>query len=229
LDEKNSLMNRMTELEQASLRAQMNPHFIFNCLNSIQYFILKGDIRQTNRYIAQFGNLIRQTLDNSAQADISLADEIHYLTNYLELEQMRYSSNFRYEIRVDETIRRDEVYLPSMLLQPFVENAIRHGIRHKQEGIGLVQISIRKEHNNILVSIEDNGVGREAASRYKSQQHIEYQSKGITLTKKRIDILNASHVDKIKTSILDLKDENEQPAGTRILLSFPYPVIEKLS
>lgn len=227
--EKNELMQRLMELEQASLRAQMNPHFIFNCLNSIQHFMLKGDIKQTNKYISEFGNIIRQTMDNAATANISLTNEIKYLTSYLELEQMRFSSTFHYEIYLDKKIDPDYTHIPSMLLQPFVENAIRHGIRYKQNGTGRVNIRIQQDEENMVITIEDNGIGREAAARYKSEQHIEYQSKGITLTQKRIDILNAANTEKIDRRIIDLKDEMGQPAGTKVVLSFPLSVIEKFS
>jgi ligand-binding sensor domain-containing protein len=228
MKEKNELLQRMTELEQASLRAQMNPHFIFNCLNSIQYFILKGKINESNKYIAQFGSLIRQTLDNSARANITIADEMNYLTSYMELEKMRFPSSFDYEICIDSNIRTDYTYIPSMLLQPFVENALRHGIRYKQEGTGTVKIEVRETNHEVLFSIEDNGIGREAAARYKSEQHIEYQSKGIMLTQRRVAILNANNTEKINTTIIDLKDEKGIPSGTKVLLSFPLPVIDKL-
>lgn len=227
LKEKNEIMNRMTELEQASLRAQMNPHFIFNCLNSIQHFIIKDDLKQTNRYITQFGSLIRKTMDNSARAVISISDEINYLGSYLELEQMRFSSKFRYEICIDPIIDKDQTYIPSMLLQPFVENAIRHGIRNKQDGEGLITISIDQSEGYLKISIEDNGVGRKAAREYQGEQPIEYQSRGITLTQKRIDILNVANAEKVKTSIIDLEDEDGSAKGTRVILSFPISVIEK--
>jgi two-component sensor histidine kinase len=227
MKEKNELLQRMTELEQVSLRAQMNPHFIFNCLNSIQHFILKNDIKQTNRYIAQFGSLIRQTMDNSVHATISISDELNYLTSYLDLEKMRFSSSFDYEISIDKNLQADYIHIPSMLLQPFVENAIRHGIRYKQEGKGIIRIGIRQDNDNILFTVEDNGVGREAAAKYKSEQHIEYQSKGITLTQKRVELLNENHSQKISTKIIDLKDENGRATGTKVLLSFPLPVIDK--
>jgi two-component sensor histidine kinase/uncharacterized pyridoxamine 5'-phosphate oxidase family protein len=229
MKERNELTQRMMELEQASLRAQMNPHFIFNCLNSIQHFMLKGDIKQTNKYISQFGSIIRQTMDNAATANISLSDEINYLTSYLELEQMRFPSSFHYEICLDKKIQPDYTYIPSMLLQPFVENAIRHGIRYKQEGTGLINIKILQDEETMVITIEDNGIGREAAARYKSEQHIEYQSKGITLTQKRIDILNTASMEKIDRRIIDLKDENGKSVGTKVVLSFPLSIIEKLN
>jgi two-component sensor histidine kinase len=227
LKEKNEITKRMTELEQASLRAQMNPHFIFNCLNSIQHFILKDDVRTTNRYITQFGSLIRKTMDNSTRAIISIADEINYLTSYLELEQMRFPLQFRYEIIVDPAIDPENTYIPSMLLQPFVENAIRHGIRNKQHGKGMISIRIEQTPEELLIVIEDNGVGREAASQYRGEQPIEYQSRGITLTQKRIDILNEANEGKVKTSIIDLKDGHGTALGTRVILTFPLSFIEK--
>lgn len=229
LREKNDIMRKMTELEQASLRAQMNPHFIFNCLNSIQYFVLKNDVSQTNKYITQFGNLIRQTLDNSARVNIPIANEINYLTSYMELEQMRFASRFNYTITLDPNIHADYTYIPSMLLQPFVENAIRHGIRYK-EGTGLIKINIyENDTNGIVLVIEDNGVGREAAGKYKSQQHIEYQSKGITLAQNRLEILSAGHSEKITTEIIDLKYDDGNARGTKVVITFPKAIIEKLN
>jgi ligand-binding sensor domain-containing protein/two-component sensor histidine kinase len=227
LKERNEITKRMTELEQASLRAQMNPHFIFNCLNSIQHFILKDDVKATNRYITQFGSLIRKTMDNSTRAVISIADEINYLTSYLELEQMRFPLQFRYEIIVDPAIDPEYTYIPSMLLQPFVENGIRHGIRNKQHGKGMISIRIEQTPEDLLIVIEDNGVGREAASQFRGEQPIEYQSRGITLTQKRIDILNEANEGKVKTSIIDLKDGHGCALGTRVILSFPLSIIEK--
>jgi ligand-binding sensor domain-containing protein len=225
--EKTETTKRITELEQASLRAQMNPHFIFNCLNSIQAFIIRNDMEQTNKYITQFGNLIRQTLDNSAKAGISITDELTYLTTYMNLEQMRFSSKFQYIISLDPGIQADYTFIPSMLLQPFVENAIRHGIRNKKDGEGIITISIRQAPGKIVFSIEDNGIGREAAMKYKSGQHIAYQSKGITLTQNRIEVLNSISPEKIVTEITDITDESGNVAGTKVVISFPRSAMEK--
>jgi LytS/YehU family sensor histidine kinase len=166
-------------------------------------------------------------MDNSARAIISISDEINYLGSYLELEQMRYSSKFRYEIIIDPSIDQDLTFIPSMLLQPFVENAIRHGIRNKQDGEGLISIGIEQSAGHLLISIEDNGVGRQAAREYQGEQPIEYQSKGINITQKRIDILNVANAEKVKTSIIDLKDVNGLATGTRIIISFPLSVLDK--
>jgi hypothetical protein len=226
--EKNDLAKRIADLEQASLRAQMNPHFIFNCLNSIQHFILKNDFEKTNEYITQFGSLIRQTLDNSAKTNITIANEVKYLGGYLELEKMRFSSSFTYSIHIDRDIPADYTYVPSMILQPFVENAIRHGIRHKKDGTGIINISITKQQEGILFTLEDNGVGREAAALNKSYQHIEYQSKGIMLATNRLELLAASSEEKITTLITDLTNENGSATGTKVEIYFPDSIIEKL-
>ncbi len=229
MKEKNDLTKKITELEQASLRAQMNPHFIFNCLNSIQHYILINDIEHTNKYITQFASLIRQTLDNSASINISIADEMKYLGSYLELEKMRFPSQFQYTISLPPEIQADYTFIPSMILQPFVENAVRHGIRHKKDGIGQIQINIRKTDDSMLFIIEDNGVGREEAAKYKTKQHIEYQSKGITLAQDRLEILNSFSLKKITTLITDLKNESGVATGTKIVISFPLSIIEKLN
>jgi hypothetical protein len=229
LKEKNELNRKVAELEQASLRAQMNPHFIFNCLNSIQHFIIKNDIEQTNKYITQFGSLIRQTLDNAARTSITIADEIKYLTGYMELERMRFPEAFRYQIEIDHAIQADYVCVPSMILQPFVENAIRHGIRNKEKGTGLVKIMIREDNEGIHFTVEDNGVGREAAARFKSLQHIEYQSKGITLATNRLELLSESSGERIIIAFTDMKDGEDNACGTKVDIFFPHNVIEKLN
>ena len=229
VEEKNVINKRITDLKLASLRAQMNPHFIFNCLNSIQHFILKNDIAQTNRYITKFSNLIRQTLDNSGKVNISVSDEMNYLISYIELEQMRFSSKFQYIISIGPDIQTDYMFIPSLLFQPFVENSIRHGIRYKKTGTGLIKITITQTSSDVLFTIEDNGIGMEAARRYRSVQHIEYQSKGITLTQDRLETLNSVDTEKITCVITDLKDESLNSRGTKVTISFPKSIIEKLN
>lgn len=227
--EKNELNRKIADLEQASLRAQMNPHFIFNCLNSIQHFIIKKDIENTNKYITQFGSLIRQTLDNSARTNITIADEIKYLASYLELEKMRFPEAFSYSITTDPSIQLDYTCVPSMILQPFVENAIRHGIRNKEKGVGLITIDIRQNNEGIHFTVKDNGVGRAAAARLKSEQHIEYQSKGINLATNRLALLSQHSDGQVTIRITDLADDEGNAAGTSVDIFFPKAVIDKLN
>jgi hypothetical protein len=134
--EKSDIRRRIAELEQLALKSQMNPHFIFNCLNSIQQFVLDKDVEGSNRFITGFSRLIRQTLDISAKREIPLSEEIIYLSTYLELEKTRFENKFTYEIRVADGLNAEQVYVPPMMLQPFVENSIRHGIRYRTDSSG---------------------------------------------------------------------------------------------
>lgn len=227
--EKNDLNRKISELEQASMRAQMNPHFIFNCLNSIQHFIIKNDIEKTNQYITQFASLIRQTLDNAARTNIPIADEIRYLTSYMELEGMRFPDAFSYSFKTDAALQTDYVCVPSMILQPFVENAIRHGIRNKDSGKGEIKITILQNNEGVHFTVEDNGVGREAAARLKSDQHIEYQSKGIRLATNRLELLSAGNHEPIITHITDMKDDTGNAIGTKVEVFFPHSILQKLN
>ncbi|HET9429943.1 MAG TPA: histidine kinase [Chitinophagaceae bacterium] len=228
-NEKMRLMTRMADLEQLTLRAQLNPHFFFNCLTSIQSFVLNNEMTAANHYIGEFGHLMRQTLDNSSSPSISITREIEYLESYIKLEQMRFSSKFRYFINVDPVIQADHTFIPSLLLQPFVENAIRHGLRHKKDPNAFIRINFRQTDQNLVIEVEDNGVGRRKAGQYKSIQPIEYQSKGMALTLERLNIMASKGNRKATVQVIDLEDENGKPSGTKIIIDFPLSLIEKLN
>jgi ligand-binding sensor domain-containing protein/two-component sensor histidine kinase len=219
--EKTTFQQRLNDLEQMALRAQMNPHFIFNCLNSIQNFIINNNLEASNQYLTEFAHLIRQTLDNSEKGTISIANEVKYLKRYLELEMMRFGHSFNYSIEVDNDIDQELTYIPTMILQPYIENSIRHGIRLKQDGIGQIEIKFKKSNGDFICIIQDNGIGRKKAEEYKSQMHVEYQSKGMSLTAERINILNRQLTNPISIEITDLTDNHNQPSGTRITIRFP--------
>ena len=218
--------NRIAELEQMALRSQMNPHFIFNCLNSIQQFVYDKDIQSANRFIGGFATLIRQTLDNSTRTTISVADEAAYLTNYLALEKLRFEDKFDYKIKLDPAIRADEYKIPVMLLQPYIENSIRHGIRYKKDGKGMIGIEFSKGDTALICTIQDNGIGRKKAEELKSKQHIEYQSKGMLLTSERVETLNKSLTEKINIVVEDLVNGNNEAAGTKIIIHFPLSLVQ---
>jgi LytS/YehU family sensor histidine kinase len=211
-----------------ALRAQMNPHFIFNCLNSIQNFIINNNLEATNQYLTEFAYLIRQTLDNSDKGAISVNNETKYLTRYLELEKMRFGHSFDYSIEIDPHLDADSTRIPTMMLQPYVENCIRHGIRHKREGSGLVAIKFLQKKSGLLCIVEDNGIGREKAHELKSYKHVEYQSKGMSLTADRINILNRQHAEDITIEVTDLKDEAQHARGTRVAIYIPGNVLTKI-
>jgi hypothetical protein len=227
--EKAGLQQKIHDLEQLALRSQMNPHFIFNCLNSIQNFIINKDLETTNQYLTEFANLIRQTLDSADKGVISVKQEIQYLTRYIDLERMRFGNAFDYVIEADPAIEQDLVYIPSMILQPYVENGIRHGMRYKTNGKGMIRVQFRQPGNDLLCIVEDNGIGRESVQRLKSTMHVEYQSKGMSLTAARIDALNRQHNESVTIRIIDLTDPEGKPGGTRIEIHFPVKMLSKLS
>ena len=219
--EERLLMRKMSEMEHMALQSQMNPHFIFNCLNSIQQYIFDQDIFSANKYITGFSKLIRATLHNSSQSFISLASEISYLSNYLSLEKLRFKDKMDYSIVIAPEIDPDAVMIPPMLIQPYVENSMRHGLRHKTKGKGYIWIQMELSATHLTIRIEDNGIGREKASRYKTVEHIEYQSKGMTLTAERIGLMNSLYGEGIGVEVIDLKDEAGVAMGTRVIMRFP--------
>ncbi|HUB60752.1 MAG TPA: histidine kinase, partial [Puia sp.] len=212
---------RMAELEHIALQSQMNPHFIFNCLNSIQQFVFDKDMMATNEYISGFARLIRATLNNSTRALITVAEEVEYLSNYLSLEKMRFKNKMHYNIVLDPDLDAETNLLPPMLLQPYVENSVRHGLRHKTAGQGFIEIRFWREDERVIITIRDNGIGRKKAMEYRTNEHIEYQSKGMTLTSNRIQMIQRLYKCDIRVEVQDLVDSLGQPEGTCIRLSFP--------
>jgi uncharacterized membrane protein len=212
---------RMAELEHIALQSQMNPHFIFNCLNSIQQFVFDKDMLATNEYISGFARLIRATLNYSSRSFISVEEEVEYLSDYLSLEKMRFKNKMDYRIVVAPDLDVRLSLLPPMLLQPYVENSVRHGLRHKTEGQGFIDIHFRKEVNRMVVSIRDNGIGRKKSLEYKTSEHIEYQSKGMSLTSARIQMIQVLYKSEIGVQVKDLQGGEGQAEGTLIEISFP--------
>ncbi len=221
LKEKNMLQKQFAALEQQALQAQMNPHFIFNCLNGIQQYILTGDKEKANQYLTGFARLIRQTLDNSGKRSVTVTQEMQYLKEYLEMEKMRTGDTFSYMIVNNAKADAGNFEIPAMLLQPYVENAIRHGLRYKKDGPGVVEIIFEKEEQFLVCTIRDNGIGRKQSAALKSNQHIEYQSKGMSLTARRIDLLNRVNEKKMSVSINDLYSTGGQAAGTAVTIKIP--------
>jgi hypothetical protein len=202
--------------ELNALRSQMKPHFIFNSLNSVQHFILENDEESAHLYLSRFAELIRKILDNTQKNTISLAQEIETLELYLSLEKMRFGINFDYNIAVAPGIIPDAIEIPPMLIQPYVENAIWHGLLPKKENANL-WLRFSFEGHTLICEIEDNGIGRKKAGEMKKHKH---RSTGMKNIEERIDILNRVSAIKVKLEILDLMDENGNPEGTRIILRF---------
>jgi hypothetical protein len=211
--------NKIIELEQQALKAQMNPHFIFNCLTAVQHFVNKEDLYSANMYLSNFARLIRKTLDLSGEQYISLDKEVAYLQNYIQLEKMRFQEKFQYTVNVAEDIDQYAVQIPPMLLQPIIENAIRHGLRNMDTDTGMLRVDFRQEAKRLICTIDDNGIGMKKAAELKTTMHVEYQSKGMSLTMSRIQAINMISDKKITIDIKDKYDNNEAD-GTLVTLNF---------
>lgn len=219
--EKEQLQQRISETEQLALKSQMNPHFIFNSLNSIQQYVIDRDVKGANSFISGFSKLMRQTLDFSSKEKITLSEEINYLKNYLELEKMRMESKFDFYITVDAVTPASELYLHPLMLQPYVENALRHGVRYLKDKMGHIHLSFIEHDAMLECVIEDNGIGRERAAKLKAVNPIEYQSRGMSLTAERVELLNRSADRHIVITVNDLTSEAGEPSGTRVSVKFP--------
>ncbi len=209
---------KMVEAQLKSLRLQMNPHFLFNSLNTIQQMILANDETAATRYLSKFSRLLRLVLGHADKDTLMLKDELETLQLYIELESLRFKDSFRYSIVCDHTIDPEEIRIPAMLIQPFVENAIWHGLLHKQ---GERKLSLNFSEDaveNLVCVIEDNGIGREAAGRIGNEEHT---GKGMAMAEERLCTYNDHQAVKSRICIEDLKDENGNGSGTRIILTLP--------
>lgn len=202
--------------QQIALGAQMNPHFLFNSLNSIHRYVLESNPLQASRYLNRFARLMRKFLENSQHSSTLISDETETIDLYLSLERLRMKSNFDYSIFVAEDIDPTKQTIPSLLLQPIVENAIMHGIRYLRYHQGKVDIKIYTENNTITCSIQDNGVGRKATAEIeKKSKHTSY---GDSIIQKRINLLNKINNTDIKKIYIDLVDDNNTAIGTQVLI-----------
>lgn len=208
----------LIELKLKALRAQMNPHFVFNVMTSIQHFILHNDDDAAHRYLSKFSKLIRAILSNSENNMIPLAEELKALSLYLELEDMRFEKHFESEIYIDPSIDVNAVQIPSMLIQPYVENAIKHGIL-RSVNAGKIRISIERYHTFLKCTIEDNGVGRHFTMENRNS---DYRSFGTSITKERLAAINKLYNNRLSEKVIDLYDEHGKPAGTKIEIYMPY-------
>lgn len=218
--EKAESIRKVSEMELQSLRSQLNPHFMFNSLNSIQTLIMKQENDKSQSYLSQFARLLRMMLENTESQFIPLQKEIDFLQLYLALESLRVP-DMQYSISIDPLLNTEKILIPNMILQPYAENAIWHGLSHKETDKQL-QIRVSKDNGTMNYEIEDNGVGRKKAGELKSFFRKQHQSKGMELISKRINLLNKEYSSTIKTEITDVIKNNEVK-GT--LVSIKIPVI----
>ena len=219
--EKSKVKEELRQSQLVSLKAQMNPHFMFNALNSIQEFILTNDKRQANMYMGKFADLMRMTLDMSNKKEIDLDDEIKILKLYLQLEALRFEEHFDYSIEVKGEIHTADIKLPSMLIQPYVENAIKHGLLHKQGEKKLTVFFDIDETATLSCSITDNGIGRKRSGEINKMRQGRYTSFATGATQKRLELLNYERDTAIAVVYIDLSDAKGNAAGTEVTINIP--------
>ncbi|MCK5838954.1 MAG: tetratricopeptide repeat protein [Bacteroidales bacterium] len=216
-----AMSQKVSEITQRNLRQQMNPHFIFNTLNSIQYFVFQNNKIVSNNYMSKFATLMRKTLDNSQHTYIPIKEEVDALKLYLELETLRFKEKFVWNIEIDDEIDTLVYKIPTMLIQPYVENSICHGLMNKEKGKGEIQIELQLKEDHIQCSIEDNGIGREKAMEIKRIKNQNHLSLGTSITESRLKLVNSIYGKQMKVQYIDKKDKNGNPEGTKVVINIP--------
>lgn len=220
--EKTALRMQVANLEQTALRSQMNPHFIFNCLTSIQQLVVTGNKEEANEYLVKFARLIRKTLEYSGRSYISVEEEVNYLQEYIVLEQLRIPGKFEFSIQVDDAIDRNKMQIPNMMLQPIVENSIRHGIKHLEKAGALINIEIRKKGPYLSFEVTDNGIGRKASGRSGNDLFAGEKSFGMDIVRKRLEAIEGNEKNGAQLIVEDLYGTDGAAAGTRVTIIMPY-------
>jgi len=217
--ELDNISKQLVETQLLALRSQMNPHFIFNALNSIKKFVLSNEVEDADKYLGKFSKLIRWILSTSRNPNISIQKEIDMLSLYLELEKMRFGKKLNYHIDVDESLIEGNNFIPTMIVQPFVENSILHGIMHKESPEEIL-IAFKDHDDHIEINVSDNGVGRKKAAEVTAAKKKEHISFGIEIIKKRLQSLKRDGEDPSGIEIYDLA-EGEKAKGTLIKIFVP--------
>lgn len=212
-----SIKKKNKRIALQSLRREMNPHFIFNSLNSVNQFIAQNNELEANKYLSSYSKLMRNIMENSNKDFIPLSTELEQMKEYLDLEHMRFQDKFNYEIEVGDTIDCDATLIPNMLIQPQLENAIWHGLRYKDE-MGRLTLSVKKVNNELIVIIEDNGIGLKKSQELKTKHQRQHHSRGLTNTNERISLLNSLYSTNIS---IDITEKEESKTGVVIILQFP--------
>jgi LytS/YehU family sensor histidine kinase len=215
---KAELNKKISELKLQALRAQMNPHFVFNTINSIQYFISSNERKAAYRYLSKFSKLMRRVLDNAEKSKLPISEELDSLKLYLELESLRFEGKFNYKIVVDAKIDVHNIEIPTLLIQPFVENAIHHGLRFKRSN-GTLDVQISLGDNTIICIIEDNGIGIQKALKSKNKNG-GHKPVGLKVSQERLATLNELRKNGRGVEIIDLAKTNGG-TGTRVKIVIP--------
>ncbi len=216
------IQNELKSSKLSAIKAQMNPHFIFNALNSIQEFIITNEKNLAIEYLAQFADLVRLYLDQSQEDYITLEEEINALRIYLQLEEVRFENTLTTHIEIDKSIDLFEISIPSMFLQTYIENALKHGLLHKKENRQLSINFNNKKEKVLECIIKDNGVGRKKSAEINKGRNKLHKSFSSKANENRLELLNVGRIDKITLQIEDLEDNNKNALGTRVIINIPY-------
>lgn len=208
--EKESMALQKSEMEMAALKAQMNPHFIFNCINSIDAFIHSNDKYNATLYLNKFAKLLRNILDSSKQNTVAFSKDVETLKLYIELEELRHENKFKTSIRIDDELLVNDYKVPPLIIQPFVENAILHGLKNREDNEGILQVEIKKRADKIEYTIKDNGIGRKAAGLIAQNKGSSY---GMQMSFDRIKLFNREEDPSVQ--VTDLYDD-DMPLGTEV-------------
>jgi ligand-binding sensor domain-containing protein len=218
--EKSELRERIAASEMKALRSQMNPHFLYNSLNAIRLFVLQNDSDNADKYLVKFSRLMRLILDNSRQEWVSLASELEQLQLYLELEQLRFSYKFDFSISVDPTLSKDSTSIPPMIIQPYIENSILHGIAHKKNR-GRIDLCLKPVGEGLECIIDDDGVGRQKAGELKSRTISSHKSVGLKVTEERLQLISQRTGKETSITVMDKVNDQHEPAGTKVVVLLP--------
>ncbi|WP_273568894.1 tetratricopeptide repeat-containing sensor histidine kinase [Maribacter halichondriae] len=212
---------KMLTLEQSMLRSQMNPHFLFNSLNSIKLYIINNEKKNAVHYLNKFSKLVRKILEASSLKEIPLAEELETVELYMNIENIRFSNEIDFKITIEDDIDPQLVRIPSLILQPFLENALWHGLSSK-EGKKKIDLQVSRGKNGFInITITDNGVGRQAAEKIKESKVLKRKSVGIDITKERLANFSRDYQNYFNVEILDLFDQNNNPTGTKVVVHIP--------
>jgi LytS/YehU family sensor histidine kinase len=213
-------------LEQDMLRSQMNPHFIFNSLNSIKLYIINNEKENAVYYLNKFSKFIRKILVASTEKEISLEEELDTMKLYMNIENIRFSNEIHFAINIEDNINTSRIKVPSMILQPFIENALWHGLSAKKEDDKKIMLNVCQTNKDFVnISIEDNGIGRVHSNKINAGKLLNRKSVGISLTKARLANFSKAYTSDYKICIEDLYDPNQNPKGTKVVVDIPINAI----
>lgn len=216
---KSEISRQLAEVQLTALNAQMNPHFIFNCMNSIQKYILKNERDQALLFLQNFSQLIRSVLDNSTKVKIPLVDEVRMLEKYMQLEQQRLENRFSYILQIPPELQNDFFEIPGMIIQPYIENAIWHGLMNLEENKrGVLSLEFGKEGSQLSCMVTDNGVGRRRASELEKEKNPRHKSYGMAIAQRRLLLLQQEGMEMPQVIIDDLYNPMQEPCGTRVTI-----------